>query len=75
MKAWVICLIVISIVVMMEPVLSGGGKSLDPGLLDPCLRPNPPAGCHPPGSAGKPKERANEYKAGCTKGTRCAREG
>ncbi|XP_019089502.1 PREDICTED: protein RALF-like 30 [Camelina sativa] len=72
MKACVICLMLISIFVMMEPRLAGG-KYLDPGVLNPCLRPNPPAGCQSPGSVEKPKERANEHKAGCSKSTRCDR--
>ncbi|KAG7615772.1 Protein RALF-like 30 [Arabidopsis thaliana] len=76
MKAWVICLMVISIFMMIEPTLAaGGGKFLNPGVLDPCLRPNPPPGCQAPGSAGKPRERVNEYKAGCSKLTRCNRVG
>lgn len=67
---------VISIFVIMEPTLAaGGGKYLNPGVLHQCSHPNPPAGCHSPGSAGKPKEQVNEYKAGCTKISRCDRVG
>ncbi|ESQ56423.1 hypothetical protein EUTSA_v10026849mg [Eutrema salsugineum] len=72
MKAWVICLMLISIVLMAGPSSSEDGrKFLKPGLLNPCSRPNPPVGCHPPGSEGKPKEEVNEHKPGCSKINRC----
>ncbi|KAF8053465.1 hypothetical protein N665_1412s0007 [Sinapis alba] len=44
MKTWVICLLVICAVVVTIPV---------EGMINPCLGPNPPPGCNPPGSHHK----------------------
>ncbi|CAN8270570.1 unnamed protein product [Cochlearia groenlandica] len=72
MKTLMICLLVISSVMLAKSaeVASGGKKYLDPGVLDPCLRPNPPAGCQRD-AKDKPRERANEYQRGCSNQQRC----
>lgn len=51
--------------------VSGGRKYFDPGVLNPCSRPNPPAGCHISDAKEKSREAVNDYQRGCSKNQRC----
>ena len=70
MKTLMICLLVISSVVIRGDAAT---KYLDPGVLNHCLRPNPPPGCHIPDPKGKtpPRTPAHDYHRGCSKSQRC----
>ncbi|XP_018438646.1 protein RALF-like 11 [Raphanus sativus] len=72
MKRSVICLLVICAAVVAIPV--EGVKYIDFGALNPCMGPNPPPGCNPPGSHHKKPVPANEYRRGCTTIHRCRRD-
>ncbi|XVF81247.1 hypothetical protein PTKIN_Ptkin15bG0140400 [Pterospermum kingtungense] len=70
MKAWLICLALISTVVVNQAET----RSIDAGVLDPCQRPGGPhPGCHP--DPKSPPQAANPYQRGCSRHHRCRRGG
>ncbi|AEE76988.1 unnamed protein product [Arabidopsis thaliana] len=75
MKAWMIILLVICVAVVVEQSEARKGrKYLNPGVLDRCRGPNPPAGCHPHNSHHKPRVPVHNYSRGCSRITRCRRD-
>ncbi|ESQ37090.1 hypothetical protein EUTSA_v10002753mg [Eutrema salsugineum] len=74
MKAWMILMLVICVsMIVGQSEAAKGRKYLNPGVINPCLGPNPPAGCHPHGSQNKPRVPVNSYRRGCSYYNRCKR--
>ncbi|CAB4291177.1 unnamed protein product [Prunus armeniaca] len=72
MKTFILCLLIVGMVALNEGVEAGGTR-INPGVLDPCLKPGGPhPGCSG-GSNGKHKP-ANPYNRGCLKINRCRGE-
>ncbi|KAF8051489.1 hypothetical protein N665_1156s0005 [Sinapis alba] len=70
MKACLILMLVIcAAVIVKESEAKQARKYLSPHVFDPCRRPNPPAGCHPPHHG--PPMPVNKYTRGCSKIHRC----
>ncbi|KAL0802985.1 hypothetical protein Bca101_058161 [Brassica carinata] len=68
----VICLLVICAVVVAIPV--EGMNYIDLGAINPCLGPNPPPGCNPPGSHHKKPVPINKYRIGCEFGLKRSKQ-
>ncbi|XP_024009691.1 LOW QUALITY PROTEIN: protein RALF-like 26 [Eutrema salsugineum] len=74
MKAWMILMLVICVsMIVGQSEATKGRKYLSSRVINPCLRPNPPAGCHPHGSHHKPRVPVHKYRRGCTIINRCKR--
>lgn len=63
-RQWVfflLCMILVNNALAYTPI--------NEGVLDPCKRPNQPAGCHSDPNA--PRQEANQWSRGCSSITRC----
>ncbi|EOA32975.1 hypothetical protein CARUB_v10016305mg [Capsella rubella] len=74
MKTYMIILLVILSILIAGRVEANERKKkyLNPGVINRCLRPNPPPECHQ--NKHIPRTPANKYRRGCTKINRCRRD-
>ncbi|CAN8258215.1 unnamed protein product [Cochlearia groenlandica] len=73
MKAGMILLLVICVAAIADQS-EAHKKYINPGVLSPCNRPNPPPGCQASNVRNKPRTPANKYQRGCPLIKRCRRE-
>ncbi|CAH8261790.1 unnamed protein product [Arabidopsis lyrata] len=74
MKTFMIILLVICSILIAGRVEANNPKRkyLNPGILNPCLRPNAHKGCQRP--QYKPRTPVNSYSRGCSTINRCRRQ-
>ncbi|CAB4291175.1 unnamed protein product [Prunus armeniaca] len=71
MKTFILCLLIVGMVALNEGVEAGGTR-INPGVLDPCLKPGGPhPGCSGPSDSNGERKTANPYKRGCSKINQC----
>ncbi|KAL6271129.1 hypothetical protein ACE6H2_028040 [Prunus campanulata] len=71
MKTFILCLLIVGMVALNEGVEDGRTR-INPGVLDPCLKPGGPhRGCSLPRGSNGERKPANPYNRGCSKIYRC----
>ncbi|BBN67190.1 RALF-like 30 [Prunus dulcis] len=71
MKTFILCVLIVGMVALNEGV-EAKRASINPGVLDPCLKPGGPhPGCSGPRGSNGARKPVNPYNRGCLKFNRC----